>query len=215
MRASDVLLKYYFLLHKRIDAMSLIGRIATLAASLFVILIVWLVTVQLSIIATTRDFKLRLHAFEQSSSETAQHVSSITDNIVGGDIALQKQELDAEAKQTEQYLSILKGEIIPPKQMSNVLRDVLSKDRGLKLISFKILPKKTLVKTSSPLSQHQIALYQQNVQMALSGNYFDHLKYLGQLENLPWRFFWDDIEYDIATYPEASIVIKLHTLGHA
>jgi MSHA biogenesis protein MshJ len=49
--------------------------------------------------------------------------------------------------------------------------------------------------------------------LQLEGNYPATRDYLHALEALPWKFFWDDIRYDVTSYPQARITLNIHTLG--
>ena len=39
------------------------------------------------------------------------------------------------------------------------------------------------------------------------------LRYLQALEALPWRFFWDSVDYQVIAYPQSTVRLKLHTLS--
>jgi MSHA biogenesis protein MshJ len=52
------------------------------------------------------------------------------------------------------------------------------------------------------------------VELELSGDYMDTLYFLQALEALPWRFFWDRVEY-VAGEGETRgrLTLRLYTLG--
>lgn len=204
--------KYYFNLQKRVNRLPLLGRVLTLLGSLLVIFIVWFIFFQIPLLREENNYLQRVKALEEQAITNETEAGNILSNVSGDKHSQQRKELFEEANKTDQYLNILKGEIIPPQEMSSVLREVLDKVQGLKLIGFKIKPKRTLVNLGEN-SETKISLYEQDVEMRLSGTYFENLNYLNYLENLRWRFFWNDIEYTVNKYPQAQITIKLHTLG--
>ena len=51
------------------------------------------------------------------------------------------------------------------------------------------------------------------MQLQLEGSYLATLRYLRALEGLPWKFFWEGVEYEVTEHPTARITIDLYTLG--
>ena len=56
-------------------------------------------------------------------------------------------------------------------------------------------------------------LYQHGVEMLLEGEYFQTLRYLKALEELPWQVLWGELEYGVQDYPRASIRLQINTLS--
>ncbi len=48
--------------------------------------------------------------------------------------------------------------------------------------------------------------------MDFESNYFDTLAYLIRLEKLPWCISWDNLEYKVIKYPDASVTLNMHTV---
>ena len=57
------------------------------------------------------------------------------------------------------------------------------------------------------------SVFRHGVEIRLRGGYLSTLRYLEALEALPWRFFWDSLEYEVTEYPIAEITFILHTLS--
>jgi MSHA biogenesis protein MshJ len=51
------------------------------------------------------------------------------------------------------------------------------------------------------------------MQLQLEGSYLATLRYLRALEDLPWKFFWEGVEYEVIEHPTARITLDLYTLG--
>jgi MSHA biogenesis protein MshJ len=49
--------------------------------------------------------------------------------------------------------------------------------------------------------------------MEIRGGYLSTLRYLEELEDLPWRFFWKSLNYEVLEYPEARVVLTVETLS--
>lgn len=211
MSVTEYLKRLYYQLQSFINRQEFLGRFAILLCFLLAILLFWLLLLFLPIHKETAALVSKLKAIQVGSEITDKEINGIIEKITGRSIELQKKELGKQEEEAEKYLNLLENEVIPPSKMSSVLRDVLLEKNHLTLTGFNIYPKQTLVagkeKTDPPL------LYKQDVQFTFTGGYFDTLQYLQHLEGLEWRFFWDDIEYNVYAYPKATVKIKLHTLG--
>lgn len=56
-------------------------------------------------------------------------------------------------------------------------------------------------------------VYQHGLQVVFQGDYHSTLSYLRKLEQLPWKFYWDEVTYEVLQYPKAQISIRIHTLS--
>lgn len=56
-------------------------------------------------------------------------------------------------------------------------------------------------------------VYQHNVQVVLEGNYFAVRDYLQRLQDLPFGFYWQELDYQVAAYPTAVVRLRLYTLS--
>ncbi|SMF34560.1 MSHA biogenesis protein MshJ [Alteromonadaceae bacterium Bs31] len=64
------------------------------------------------------------------------------------------------------------------------------------------------------LEEEQIVgVYKHAVRVSLQGEYFSVVKYLKSLEALPWRFYWEFIDYEVDAYPSAKITLEVYTLS--
>lgn len=128
----------------------------------------------------------------------------------------------------------MKGLILPT-QMAEILEQVLSQKSNLHFKRIQSLAAKPLlVKTPKnnsdnngaatnnsnsdtqaiePAEFTDIGVYQHGIEMEFSGSYLETLGYLKQLKQLPWNFFWDDVLFDVVSYPKSSIIIRVHTLS--
>ena len=129
----------------------------------------------------------------------------------------------ADLKQQQKDLTV---EFIHPAQMAKVLRDMLSSDRGLvltQLVSLGAQPlfppeksENSVVKNQDTVSikkSSQPEVYKHGMRIILEGDYFKALEYLQALEAMPWRLYWDNVDYHVVKYPRARIAITVHTLS--
>lgn len=112
--------------------------------------------------------------------------------------------------------------LIPPQRMTQVIHDVLSRQRGVELISLRSLPPYALLAGRPDASARGPAgtvpapdqgPYVHTVVLVLQGRYLDVLVYLQALENLPWHFYWQGLQLDATHYPVSRVTVTLGTVS--
>ena len=132
-------------------------------------------------------------------------------------------------------------EFIQPVQMAKVLRDMLASESGLVLTKLESLgaqplfppgegenksenkgekndKKKSGAVTLDPSVEksnlsHHPEIYKHGMRIVFEGDFFKTLRYLQALEAMPWRLYWDNVEYQVTGYPKARVAITVHTLS--
>lgn len=103
------------------------------------------------------------------------------------------------------------GALVEPAQAANVLEQVVSKHLGLKM--------KSLQAHAVPLDQtdsthaQMAGLSRYQMEFELEGGYLNLLSYLQELESMPWKFFWEKVDFQVEDYPRAVTRLQLYTLG--
>lgn len=121
--------------------------------------------------------------------------------------------LNAELTELDANIIGQLGALVEPAQAANVLEHVVSNHRRLKM--------KSLQAHSAPLEQidsshEQLAgLSRYQLEFELEGSYLDLLTYLQELESMPWKFFWQNVDFQVTDYPRAVTRLQLYTLGGA
>ncbi len=140
------------------------------------------------------------------------------------------------AKIDEKLLS-LTSDLISPVQMRYALLDLLKLEKNVSLLSFELLGAEPLLSNIqsqedlaalSPESSTEISteptldnklpvggvnLYRHGFKIKLSGSYFDLQSYLSRLEQLSWKFFWQDFNFKVIEYPNSELEIQMYSLG--
>ncbi|MEH6814691.1 MAG: hypothetical protein V7677_19325 [Motiliproteus sp.] len=114
-------------------------------------------------------------------------------------------------------------QLVSPQVMLGVLEHLLANYQGVDLVSVnKAEPQRFSLSTgeggaveSSEQTQPEsnAGLYRHDLTVVIKGGFFEVLTYLKTLEALPRGFFWDSIDYQVQTYPEAEVSLKIHTLS--
>lgn len=127
--------------------------------------------------------------------------------------------LDIRLKEQGRQLGSLTADLIPPERMATVLREVLATRLGLKLKRLQNLPavpafpELVQADAESPEAPKKPALYKHGLDLTVQGGYFEVLDYLQALEQLPWHFYFEGMDYRVEAYPQAQVTLHLYTLS--
>ncbi|MFN3396915.1 MAG: type II secretion system protein GspM [Sulfurimicrobium sp.] len=134
--------------------------------------------------------------------------------------------LQQKLAQSRGALLAMQQNLVPPDKMAHLLEDVLTQNRGLKLVSLKTLPASNVVevaesapaaatqgKPADPPRSGSPAIYKHGVEISVRGSYAELTRYLDTLEKLPWRMFWGKAEMQVEAYPHITLTITLYTLS--
>lgn len=121
-------------------------------------------------------------------------------------------------QQIRSALQAATAELISPRDMAKFLEQLLLQERELELLRLNTHEPEPLIGPSSkdPSTNGLGAgsvLHRHAFDIEFSGNYLATLRYLEALERLPWRFFWDSVDYEVIDYPESIVRLRLHTLS--
>ncbi|VUD56796.1 hypothetical protein TDB9533_02403 [Thalassocella blandensis] len=66
---------------------------------------------------------------------------------------------------------------------------------------------------SSQEANRGVGLYKHAVKLAIEGEYFTVVDYLKSIEELPWKIYWQTLDYQVQDYPRAKVVLEVYTLS--
>lgn len=128
-----------------------------------------------------------------------------------------KQRLQTELKGLDSRLKALTIDLISPGDMARVLRSLLIRQEGMRLVHLENLPAEDLLPAAEDKNESDGAkgthLYRHPMRIVFSGSYLQVLAYLRSLEKLPRKLFWDDLEIVVDDHPRAEISLTVHTLS--
>jgi MSHA biogenesis protein MshJ len=111
-------------------------------------------------------------------------------------------------------LDQLYGELITPQQMSQMLTTILRRETTLKFVSLQNQPSEALV-SAAPEGQADpgVQVFKHGMRMEFEGNFLETIRYLRSLEQLDGNFFWENLEFNLGTYPNGRISLDIYTLS--
>lgn len=197
---------------ERVDAMELRQRIMLLAAGLIVMFFVADTFAIQPAIKQQKTLRQAVGDWESKLDVLRERTGILTDGP-SGHAASSYSKMRARLTDLEARIQQQMGGLLAPAQAIKVLERVLEQD--LKLLKVNA--------SSSPLGDNDAltdsgqlqgaGINRYRMQLQLEGSYLATLRYLRALENLPWKFFWEGVEYEVIEHPTARITIDLYTLG--
>jgi len=128
-----------------------------------------------------------------------------------------QEQLQTELERLDRRLKALTVDLISPRDMAKVLRDLLIRQEGMKLVHLENLPAEDLFPATEDKNKADGAkgthLYRHPIRIVFSGTYLQVLEYLRSLEKLPRKLFWDDLEIVVDDHPRAEISLTVHTFS--
>jgi MSHA biogenesis protein MshJ len=106
---------------------------------------------------------------------------------------------------------------VSPQQMTDLLRQLLAAQQGLKLLSLANLPVESLsgepalIKAGGKVDD--IGPFLHPVEVVVEGDYASLVVYLRALEGMPWQTHWQRLELTAAAYPVNRVRIVVGALS--
>ncbi|TWX70689.1 hypothetical protein ESZ36_03220 [Colwellia demingiae] len=134
-------------------------------------------------------------------------------------------QLETKLANIDKQLVLLTTDLISPSQMREALLKLLELEPGVSLLSFELIGAEPLLnlnddQTNADAEEHAPAaeqlglnLYKHGIKIKLSGKYFQLRNYLQQLEQLSWKFFWQNFRFEVKEYPRSEVDITIYSLG--
>jgi MSHA biogenesis protein MshJ len=195
------------------DRLSLRERVLVMAAALAILVGAFNMFFMRSLEARRKELALELSTVQAEMDTAAKAALAAT---AADPIAAQTQRvaaLRARLAATDAQLASQAAGMIPPKRMMQVLHDVLSRQRGLTLVSLRYLGATALPDATASASGRIPRPYLHTVEIIVQGSYLDVLAYLRALEALPWRFYWRRLELTTTHYPTNEVRLELGTVS--
>lgn len=134
--------------------------------------------------------------------------------------------LEQELKGLDEELENLSVGLVSAEKLPQILYDMLGATQGLRFKGVETLTPYNLqlmaaqtgsedeeTLTAEISSEPAVGVFKHSVIIEIEGSYFNVVKYIQELEKLPWRFYWESIDYQVENYPTAKAVIEVYTLS--
>lgn len=162
------------------------------------------------------DVKVQISSMQQENSPNSTSPQRTRINQL-------KQQLD----EGNAFLKSNREKLVQPEKMAEHLRQVLSRNNRLQLVTLNTLPATQLLEQATGKNADKakvpqaVAAYsgmdkqvfKHGVQLTLRGNYLDLLQYLSALEKLPQQMYWAQAQMNVVQYPSTELTLTVYTLS--
>ncbi|VAX02465.1 MSHA biogenesis protein MshJ [hydrothermal vent metagenome] len=211
-------------LAERFDALSLRERALVLLAVLVVMYMLWDAVLMSPEHVRQKQLVGQMYQLNERMVTVDTQLQTLTVSLGDSEVHRQRQrivELREALRGLASQQAALTVEFIRPQQMAGVLRDMLGVDGKLTLLKLESLgvqplfplPENENEPAAAAEKYAQPGIYKHGMQVIFEGDYFATLQYLQVLESMPWRFYWDELDYRVEDYPRARVSITIHTLS--
>lgn len=111
-------------------------------------------------------------------------------------------------------LGPLQQQVLSRQQFMSLLQGVAENAKDIQLLSMRELAEeKELAQQGAGDKRRAKTLAKHRVRVELNGDYISLAQFLAKLEQSNWPIFWTALNYQLASYPKASMSLDLYTLA--
>ena len=217
-------------LQEKIDARIVRERVLIFLSAIALVFMLWNIIIQAPFDKKMQATQTQLIDLAAQSATTQTQITTATQALLNDPQRLKKAQitqLKSDISNIEVQLQNTSQRLIKADQLPQVLQDVLQKTSQLTLLEVATLPLRELqfasvngfVEVSDDKRNREsnealsMGVYEHVVELRVAGNYFQVVHFLTALEALPWRFYWQRLDYSVTRYPNAEIIIRVYTLS--
>lgn len=152
-----------------------------------------------------RQLTVQLNAARNELAGIQQRLQSNPKAPLERQLAQQQERLQRVTTQLEN-----ETRYISSSENRDLLRALLTTAAGVKVRSAQALPVEQIYRDPQ---DNNTGIYKHRLQLVISGSYFEIHHYFETLENLPWSFYWQRMDYRVTTYPNAEVTVEIYTLS--
>ncbi|MDR1057902.1 MAG: hypothetical protein LBL17_05110 [Coxiellaceae bacterium] len=186
---NQVLIKY----QKIIDNLPLVTRAVISATMLGTFFVVWYYSFWQSLYHSLVTTSKKVQTLKLSIPTLETQLKTLENEV--------KAKLKLEAKDTANDTSL-------HSKTKTMLYDLSKTTNNLILLQLQNLPPKEIVLPTAANTK----VTGNGIIIKFSSDYLSTMHYLQEIEKLPWRIFWDKLEYKVIQYPTAEITLYIHTI---
>lgn len=201
----------------KIDALEIRERGLLLLALTALLYLLWNGMVQSSIEAGNKKLSTKISSLQAQLKALKSEELTLTTMVNVDPDSTKKRRiknLQNDIVKLDGALSELSHGLVPAEFLAKVLEDVLLRSTDLTLLKVQTLPVQTLELAIADTTKNvSVGVFKYSVLIRVEGDYFELLGYLQSLEQLQWRFYWDQLNYNVVEYPRAVIDVRVYTLS--
>jgi MSHA biogenesis protein MshJ len=206
-------------IQEKIDTRNIRERSLIFLCVIAVIFLLWNLVVQSSIDSKQNVLEIQLKDAKAQRETLENQVATIALALATDPNLEQKNhiaQLNTTIADLDTQLGGLSRGLISADDLPRILQEMLATTSSLNLVSVQTLPVDELqliTGESAGDKKTSAGIYKHSVVLRVSGSYFQLVNFLQALETSEWRFYWEQLDYEVENYPDADIVLRVYTLG--
>jgi MSHA biogenesis protein MshJ len=201
----------------RLDAMSLRERVLIFLAVAAVIVAIADTAFFDPILRRQKANALRIQQQQDEIRTMQLQVQAYAQARTGGNANAKQQRLEKrklELAALDRDLAGKQSELVPPERMAKMLSEIVKRNPDIELVSLRSLPATGLTQSLTAVlaAPGNLVVYRHGIEIAVSGSYLNMLNYVRQLEHLPAKIMWGNMDLQ-SGYPKVMLKITLYTLS--
>lgn len=215
-------------LQEKIDARGLRERAMIFLTAVAVLVILWSTFIQSPLDRKKQEMSTQFDALIAQRTTLQTKISTLGEAMLNDPERLKEEQirqLQSDIHEIDEKLQRTSQGLVKASELPQVLQDVLLKTAKLTLLDVATLPVHQLqvvtidgefkesANSKKAKDIENLGVYEHVVQMRLSGSYFEVVQFLTALEALPWRFYWQRLDYKVSKYPNAEVILRVYTLS--
>ncbi|HWV16064.1 MAG TPA: MSHA biogenesis protein MshJ [Cellvibrio sp.] len=215
-------------IQEKIDARAMRERAMIFLSAVAVLVILWSTFIQSPLDKKKQEMTAQFDALIAQRTTMQTKISTLSEVMLNDPERLKEEQikqLQSDIHEIDEKLQRTSQGLVKASELPQVLQDVLLKTAKLTLLDVATLPVHQLqvvtidgefkqnVDSKKAKDIENLGVYEHVVQMRLSGSYFEVVQFLTALEALPWRFYWQRLDYKVSKYPNAEVILRVYTLS--
>lgn len=218
---------------EKIDARVMRERALIFLSFLALIFMVWNFLIQAHFDAAAADMNEQLASLAKERTTLNTQIATATQVLLNDPNKEKKEQiaqLQTDLSNVQNQLQSVSQSLIKAEELPRALEEVLQKTSQLNLLEVNTLPARELqlVEESASVDDNKsgkdkrnagdadansAGVYEHVVEIRVAGNFMQVVKFLLALEQLPWRFYWQSLDYKVVQYPNAEVKLRVYTLS--
>lgn len=231
---------YWQKLSTRIDAMSLRERVLIFLMAAVILLVLLNLLLLDPQFTRQKQLSQRITGEQAQIAAIQAEIQQKVRAQASDPDAVPRQQLEQARRRATQLrgeLQQTQDALVAPEKMPALLEAILKRDGRLQLVSLKTLPVSDLAPAAAADNKVQgVAapaaaadgaaptaataadtgigtVYRHGVEITVAGSYPDMMRYMAELEAMPWQLYWGKAQLRVESWPQARLTLTLFTLS--
>ncbi len=207
----------------KVDQLSLRERILILLIMLFIVYFSWKNIVLDNLYSSKQQASGTLYRLQKQIFNLQGQISEVSNSLNLDPITRLQEKIDVvqqENAELQNKLAHMTEGLISPKEMTSLLKTILDKHKNLMVINVENIKATPVFGTSENDAEKaakealkRFQVYKHGIELVVVGTFFQLRDFLEEAEKLPWKVLWEELEYSVNKYPNATIRIVIKTLS--